>query len=202
MAIKLEREYRDIELSDFQFNKDQYIVEGYAAIFDKPYVIFTDEDGNDYYEIISSKAFANTDMSDIIFLYNHEGMVFARNTNDTLDVIVDDIGLFTRTNLVSTQASHGMFEAIDTGLVTKMSWAFTVRADEYDRKTRTRTITDVRKIFDVSAVALPANPATNISSISARSFINGVIAKEEAERLLRANDIKKIQLKLKLGGNS
>ena len=104
--------------------------------------------------------------------------------------------------LFRSQASHGMFEAIDTGLVTKMSWAFTVRADEYDRKTRTRTITDVRKIFDVSAVALPANPATNISSISARSFINGVIAKEEAERLLRANDIKKIQLKLKLGGNS
>ncbi len=198
MAIKNDREYRDIELREFELKDEDYIVEGYAALFDKPYVLWEDEDGT-YYEDISSRAFENADMSDVIFLYNHEGMVYARLSNNTLELNIDDVGIKVRADLSSTQASRDMYEAIKTGLVTKMSWAFTIREDDYDRKTKTRTVKDVKKVYDVSAVSIPANPDT---SISARSFIDGVIAKEEAERLERQKKIQRLELKLKLGGTN
>lgn len=67
-----------------------------------------------------------------------------------------------------------------------MSWAFTVSDEQYDKKTRTRTITGVKRIYDVSAVSIPANPNTDIS---ARSFFDGVIEEErrserEREKLM------------------
>lgn len=196
MAIKTNREYRDIELREFQLRDENYVVEGYAAIFDKPYVLFEDTDGSQFLEVISKDAFANANMDDIIFLYNHEGMVYARVSNKTLEVVVDEKGLRIKADLSSTASSREMYEAIKTGLVTKMSWAFSINGDDYDRKTRTRTVTDVKRVYDVSAVSIPANPETEIS---ARAFVDGVIAKEQAERLERQNKIKTIELKMKLG---
>jgi HK97 family phage prohead protease len=138
-------------------------------------------------------------MSDVIFLYDHEGMVFARLSNNTLTLEIDEKGLKVRADLSSTTQSREMFEAIKTGLVTKMSWAFTVREDAWDDETNTRTILKVKKVYDVSAVSIPANPDT---SISARNYVNGVIERREAERLQRQKKINKIKLKIKLGGNS
>ena len=198
MAIKSDREYRNVELRAFELKDDDYIVEGYATTFDDPYVLW--EDGkNVYYEQISRNAFDEADMSDVIFLYDHEGMVFARLSNDTLKIEMDEKGMKVTADLSSTTQSREMFEAIKTGLVTKMSWAFTVREDSFDEKTLTRTISKVKKVYDVSAVSIPANPDT---SISARNYINGVIEVIEAERLQRQKEINKIKLKIKLGGNS
>lgn len=198
MAIKTDREYRNVELRAFELKDDDYIVEGYATTFDDPYVLW--EDGkNVYYEQISRNAFDEADMSDVIFLYDHEGMVFARLSNDTLKIEMDEKGMKVTADLSSTTQSREMFEAIKTGLVTKMSWAFTVREDSFDEKTLTRTISKVKKVYDVSAVSIPANPDT---SISARNYINGVIEVIEAERLQRQKEINKIKLKIKLGGNS
>ena len=64
-----------------------------------------------------------------------------------------------------------------------MSWAFTVAADEYDRETHTTTITRVKKVFDVSAVSLPADPNTEIS---ARNLLDGEIEQSRKE-LARRN---------------
>jgi len=64
-----------------------------------------------------------------------------------------------------------------------MSFAFTVEEDEYDRKTHTRKIHRIGKVYDVSAVSTPANPTTDIAVVSARDYFNGVIEMEQAERL-------------------
>lgn len=199
MAIKANREYRDIELKNFEMRDDDYIVEGYAAIFDEPYQLWEDEDGTKYFEVIKKSAFENAEMDDVIFLYNHEGMVYARLSNGTLDIEIDDVGIKTRADLSSTNASKDMYAAIKSGLVTKMSWAFSISEDSFDRKTKTRSVDAVKRIYDVSAVSLPANPAT---SISARDYVNGVKDIIEAERLQRQKEIDKIKLKIKLGGNS
>jgi HK97 family phage prohead protease len=198
MAIKTDREYRNVELRAFELRDEEYIVEGYATTFDDPYLLL-EFDGVKYFEKISRDAFSEADMSDVIFLYDHEGMVFARLSNNTLTLELDDKGLKVRADLSSTTQSREMFEAIKTGLVTKMSWAFTVREDAWDDVTNTRTILKVKKVYDVSAVSIPANPDT---SISARSYVNGVIERREAERLQRQKKINKIKLKIKLGGNS
>lgn len=186
--IKNDREYRnfesfEIEKREAEEGEQLYRVRGYASTFDK-YLLY--EDGNDkIYEQIDKNAFDGADMSDVIFLFNHQGMVYARIKNDTLSLGTDDHGLYFEADLSSTTASREMYEAIDTGLVDQMSFAFTVAEDHYDPETHTRYITQMRKIWDVSAVSIPANPGTDISVVSARSYFDGVIEAERAERLAK-----------------
>lgn len=201
MAIRNDREYRVIQLPEMQFRAVQqeeeeekrYIVEGYATTYDDPYVLFS-FDGVDYKEEISRDALAGADMSDVIFLYNHEGMVYARQSNGTLTLSSDDRGLHVLADLGSTEASRAMFESIDAGLVTQMSWAFTIADDEYDEQTHTRSIKSVKKVYDVSAVSIPANPSTDIS---ARSYWDGVIEEERRRERERAEKVERIRNKLK-----
>ena len=201
MAIKNDRQYRMIQLPEMQFRavedeEQPFMVEGYATTYDDPYTLF-EYDGIKYQEKISRDALAGADMGDVIFLYNHEGMVFARQSNGTLELSSDDRGLHVRADLGSTEDSRRMFESIKAGLVTQMSWAFTINAEEYDERTHTRTISSVKKVYDVSAVSIPANPNTDIS---ARSFWDGVIAEEQEKRrrdLERAEQIERIKNNLK-----
>jgi len=183
--IRDNREYRfmnfETRAKDEEPDGNKCRVRGYASTFE-PYCLFEDE-GIKYMEQIDAKAFDGTDMSDVIFLYNHEGMVYARSKNGTLKISVDENGLYTETDLSSTEQSRMMFEQIDSGLIDQMSFAFVVDDDEYDQRTHTRTIKHIRKIYDVSAVSIPANPGTNIESISARNSFNGFIELEKAERL-------------------
>ena len=198
MAIKNDREYRMIQMPEMQFRaledeEQRYIVEGYATTFDDPYVLF-EYDGNKYMEQITRDALLNADMGDVIFLYNHEGMVYARQSNGTLQLSLNEHGLYVRADLSSTEASREMYESIKAGLVTQMSWAFTVEEESYNEKTRTRTILKVRKVYDVSAVSIPANPNTDIS---ARSYWDGVIEEERRRERERAEKVERIKELLK-----
>lgn len=135
-------------------------------------------DGIKYYEQILPSAFDGADLTDIIMQYNHEGRVLARLSNGTLIVERDQHGFLIYADLSKSQAAREMYDEISNGLVTKMSWAFTVAEDSFDRETRTRIIRKVKKVYDVSAVSIPANDGTDIS---ARTFVNGEIEKEKQE---------------------
>ena len=196
MPIKDNREYRSMAmpLASNGTNKrfdTEYYVEGYATTFDKPYLMFEYE-GIKYYEVIDRHALDEADMSDVIMQYDHQGKVFARNSNNTLYLNVDDTGLFTAADLSRSQAARQMHEEIDGGLVTKMSWAFTVAESKYNKDTHTRTITKIKKVYDVSAVSMPANPDT---SISARSYFDRVIEMEKQELLERQKEVEIAKLK-------
>ena len=163
--------------------ESDYYVEGYASTFDDPYVLWKDPwDGTEYREIISHDAFADTDMSDVIMQFDHRGDVLARMSNGTLIVEPDEHGLFIAADLSKSDSARKRFEEIDNGLVTRMSWAFTIAASEYDRDSRTTTITKVKKIYDVSAVSLPADPNTEIS---ARNLLDGAIEQSHRESMRR-----------------
>ena len=192
--IRNNREYRMVTLPDMQFRAaegEDYIVEGYATTFDQRYELFN-IDGVSYGEVIDRAALNETDMSDVIFVYNHEGMVFARQSNGTLILGINEKGLYIRADLSKTQAAREMYESIKAGNVTQMSWAFTVSAggDSYDEKTHTRSINKVAKIYDVSAVSIPANPNTDIS---ARSYFDGVIEEERRRDLIRREKVEEIR---------
>lgn len=156
----------------------EYYVEGYASTFNDPYVLFEDFDGTKYIEVISPDAFREADMSDVILQFDHAGRVYARMSNGTLIAEPDEHGLFIAADLSRSQGARDLFEEIKAGLITRMSWTFTVAADEYDRETHTTTITRVKKVFDVSAVSLPADPNTEIS---ARNLLNGAIEQSRKE---------------------
>lgn len=161
----------------------EYYVEGYASTFDDPYVLWEDPwDSTEYREVISKDAFTDTDMSDVIMQYDHNGKVLARMSNGTLIVEPDEHGLFIAADLSGSQAARDLYEEIASGLVTRMSWAFTIAAEEYDRETHTTTITRVKKIYDVSAVSLPADPNTELS---ARNLLEGAIEQSRKEHASR-----------------
>jgi HK97 family phage prohead protease len=196
MAIKPDREYRLIQLPDMQLRAledEEFIVEGYATTWNDPYTLF-EYDGIKYMEQIDRNALNSANMDDVIFLYNHEGMVFARQSNGTLQLSINDRGLYIRADLSSTEASRQMYESIKAGLVTQMSWAFTVEEESYNEKTHTRSILKVNKVYDVSAVSIPANPNTDIS---ARSYWDGVIKEERRRERVRAEKVAEIKELLK-----
>lgn len=184
MPVKSDREYRSMTMAAVE--GEEYKVSGYATTFDDPYVLWEDRDIV-VIEIIDHDALLNADMSDVIMQVNHEGRVFARNSNDTLSLVPDAHGLGVEAYLGGTDLGRGVFQDIAGGYMTKMSWAFTVEKDEWKseqapdgRQHETRTIKAVKKVYDVSVVSIPANDATEIS---ARNLADGVIERVKAERL-------------------
>ena len=195
------RQYRAIDVREMRTDEEgAYIVEGYATTFDQPYELFRG-DGYAVIEQIDRNAFDNTDMGDVIMQYDHEGRVFARISNGTLELNTDEHGLKIRADLGGTEIGRQLYEEIKGGYTDKMSFGFTVDEDRREETrdnttgmvTILRTITAIRKLYDVSAVSLPANDATEIS---ARAYCEGVIAEaaEEcraaAEREARKHKIK------------
>lgn len=192
MAVKNDREYRDMtmeirsaETEDVE-QEDRKIVTGYASTFNEPYTLYEDDEWR-FVEVVDARAFDNTDMSDVIMQYDHEGRVFARMSNNTLTVTPNEKGLLIEANLGGTELGRQLFEEIEGGYTTKMSFGFSVDGEDKrdmmaaDGKAMTlRTITSVRKLYDVSAVSLPANDAT---SISVRTLTDGEIERIQAERL-------------------
>lgn len=172
--------------------ESDYYVEGFATTFNKPYLLY-EYDGIKFYEVIDRHALDGADMSDVIMQYDHSGKVLARKTNGSLIVEPNDDGLFICADLSKSQASKDLYEEITNELVTRMSWAFIVTEDKYDSNTRTRTILKVSKVYDVSAVSIPANQDTEIS---ARSYFNGVIEIEKQELLERTKKLLKLKLEL------
>lgn len=148
----------------------EMIVEGYAIRFDEPAIF--DIGGQEFREIIDKRSLEQADMEDVPFKYNHSDnvMIMARTRNKTLELRQDEKGLFIRAKLADTTAGRDLYTLIKRGDIDKMSFAFTVDedGDKYDRKTRTRTIKRIKKIWDVAAVDVPAYDTT---SIYARSFL-------------------------------
>jgi uncharacterized protein len=192
MPIKADREYRAMSLllpaaENKRLESDCY-VEGIACTFNDPYFM-GEWDGRKYYEIIDRHALDAADLTDIIMQYDHEGRVYARNKMGggkppTLIAEPQERGFFIAAGLHLTESAKRLYEEISTGLITRMSIGMRVdyEKDEYERGPLavTRTIKFIKKIFDVSAVSIPANPGTEIS---ARSWIDGVIETEKRESL-------------------
>ena len=181
VGVDVDDDGNEVKRPRNRFNSEFY-VEGYATTFDDPYTLFEDScDGWKYVEIIDRHALDECDMSDVIFQYDHEGRVYARNTNNTLYFEPNDHGLFIAADLSKTSLARQMYEDIACGNVARMSWAFIPAEEEYtqdrDNRVFTTRITRVKKMFDVSAVSYPADPNTEIS---ARHLVNGEI---EARRL-------------------
>ncbi len=181
------REYRGMTVTALPQEGDSFTVEGYAATFNQPYLLF-ELDGKRLMEQVDPHAFDACDMSDVIFQYNHEGRVYARNRNGTLRLAADGHGLLVTAQLGGTEGGRQLYREIQGGYIDRMSFGFIVGADEktYSRDQQTgadiclRTIRQVTKLYDVSAVSIPANDMT---SISARRLGDGAFSLLQAERL-------------------
>lgn len=210
--ISNEREYRNFSSFDIvetraEENEEKaLIVEGYASTFET-YTLF-DLGSEEYREKIERNAFDETDMTDVVFLRDHTGTVLARTKNNLVSLSIDDGGLFTRTDLSKTEAARAMYEDIKAKNYTQMSFAFVsdrnaeswTESEEEGKKIYTRSIGRITKLFDISAVAFPANPTTDIG-LSARSLFDGAIEQLRTERFEKECEIRRraaLALKIKL----
>ncbi len=184
---KMEKELRMMEIRSAETESDDLIVKGYAIVFDQPTMLY-EHNGVKYYEVIERGALDGADLKDVPFKYNHSDsvMIMARTRNKTLELIPDDKGLFIRANLAKTTTGKDLYELIKRGDVDKMSFAFTVEEDEYDRETRARRIKKIAKLWDVSAVDTPAYETT---SIYARSYFLAEVEKETLDREKRRREL-------------
>lgn len=192
--LSKEREYRNfnsfqtiIKRSEIEGEAEKKeMVEGYASTFEE-YSLF-DFGTEEWRERIEPTAFDEADMTDVVFLRDHEGRVFARTKNNTISLMPDERGLFTITDLSRTAASREMYEDIAAGNYSQMSFAFTVAEQHFEesqlgeKTIYTRIIDRIKKVYDISAVAFPANPTTDIG-VSIRSVFDGGIEELRAERL-------------------
>ncbi len=210
--INAGREYRAFQ-QQFEVratDDSEKIVEGYATTFNQPYLLYKYGDYS-VSEQIDKDAFNECDMSDVIFQYDHAGRVYARTSNGTLKLEIDSKGLKIVANLGGTESGRQLYEEIKGGYTNKMSFGFIVAEQKRESEEKEdgscavlRTITKISKLYDVSAVSIPANDATEIS---ARNFSDGVIAEIKAERLKSHNENetrerkrKQLQLKIKTMG--
>ena len=225
MPMKNEREYREMPLliteenttvTQFQANRERveqpldplssFRVDGYATTWER-YVLFEFDDET-VYEKFSAEAFRDTDMSDVIMQYDHSGRVYARQSNGSLVLKVDEHGLAISADLSRTDSAKQLFNEIKAKMITKMSWGFVPGDYHIEREDGALTVVhdSVRKIFDVSAVSIPANPDTEINARSKAigDICHAVEEFKRAEKEERAKALetekkrKQLELKLKL----
>lgn len=219
MPIMKNREYRNMQVRAIEATDEEArsVVTGYASTFDEPYKL-VDGDGWEYWEVVDKGSFDDTDMSDVVMQYDHVGRVFARNKNGTLDISTDDKGLAVEADLGGTEIGRQLYEEIRGGYTDKMSFGFIVSGD-YEERVKlesgivkyTRHITSVGKLYDVSAVSIPANDGTSINADAVTRSLadlrDGVIERIQAERLAEEElelSRRRAETKanaLKLGGN-
>lgn len=183
---------RAVETTGEGAAQQELYVEGYAVRFDSPTVLF-EYGGTEYKEQIDRHAFDGALMEDVIFNYNHGGKVLARTRNDTLWLTVDDNGVFVRARLDGTEEGRRLYEEIAGGYIDRMSFAFTVREEGYDESEHLWTIYKVKRLYDVSAVDIPAYDDTSIAARRA-----AVEDSQRAHQAALALDKRKIVLKCKL----
>lgn len=193
-------QFRDFRLTKMEVrksedDKEQLVLEGIACNFDTETVLYKGK----YYEArekIAYGAFDECDMTDVIFNYNHHGRVYARTRNKSLELSVENDGLHMRAVLMANDNGHQeLYRDIQSGLIDKMSFAFHVKESsfEYIEKSdgptvEIRTITKIDKLYDVSAVDIPAYDTT---SISARRAFDAERERRNAESMRRKTEKEK-----------
>lgn len=163
----MEKAIKEVRLVDMRASETEgMVVEGYAAVFN------TVTDLGWMHEVIDRHAFDNADMSDIVMKYNHKDSVLpmARTRGGSLTFTIDDHGLKIRAKLPDTSVNKDIYTLIREGVLSKMSFAFTVKSEEHDYDTDTRKILEFDKIFDVSVVDVPAYETTEIYARSKEKY--------------------------------
>ncbi len=180
--------------------EEKMIVEGYAVVFDSPAT-------HGFTEVIDKDAFNGCNMKDVCLKYNHDNshLILARTRNGSLQLTVDDKGLFIHAELIDTTSNRDVYKMIQAGLLDKMSFAFTVEEEKWDLATDTRTILRIDCLYDVSVVDTPFYDTTSIYA-RALSTLDSEKKKldslKEQRKLLRKRKALEIKINSMLEGSA
>jgi hypothetical protein len=193
---------KEIRLSEIQMNNEnnEMVLEGYAIVFNKETLIGDEKRG--FIEAIDKNALSQTQMKDVPLKYNHQDnfLVIARTRNESLTLVVDELGLKVRAKLLDTASNQDIYKMVQNGLLDKMSFAFSVKEQTWDRSGEIpkRMIKSIERLYDVSIVDTPAYEDTSIYARSLETMELELEALDKVEIDKSTNLIKKrIQIKLK-----
>ena len=178
--------------------EEKMFLEGYPIVFEQETLIGTEDYG--YYEIIDKNAFKNCKMDDDCLRYNHldSFLILARTRNKSLQLTVDDHGIFMRAELIPTTTNKDVYLMAKAGLLSQGSFAFTVRGEDCNSMKNgkyIRRITDISKLFDVSAVDTPAYSGTEIYARSLEETMKKFKPEEKEKKSAKMNpEIEKLCL--------
>ena len=143
---------------------EKMIVEGYALRFNT-----LSNDLGGFVETISPEALKEADLSDVRCLIDHDSSkVLGRTTSETLELKVDDEGLYFRTQLPNTTYAKDLYENIRLGNINQCSFGFILdeNGDEFEKREDglfKRTLRKIKSLFDVSIVTYPAYNDTQVA---------------------------------------
>lgn len=198
---------RSFGMPDIRVVDENGVIEGHAAVYDQRTKI-----GDWFYEVIERGAFDGCDFDDVLFTANHElwDIPLARsrrnNSNSTLQLNLDDQGLFIRANLdiENNSEAKNLYSAVKREDITGMSFIFYVaeeRWEDLDKDMPTRHIEKIAKVREVSAVNYPAYSGTDINARNDQFALeNAKKALENARSTLEneKNELETLKLKNKI----
>lgn len=213
----------DKKPKELRFGTDKYeirnaeetkemIIEGYPIVFEKEVKLWDEAKQEWYMESIARSAFDKCDMSDVCGKYNHNDnvLIIARTRNNSLELSIDEYGMFTRWHLCDTTTNRDVYEMVRTELLKEGSFAFYIRNYEEWRDAEGmlhRRITDIETLTDV---ALCPNGAygelTNLYAARSYAWLDSrnVSKVDTLKRcaVLRLKNINKIKLMEAKNGKS
>lgn len=167
-------EQKEIRAFNFEVRAEENEEHGHF-LSGRPIVYNSETDIGWYRETIAEGALDETDLRDVRFLVNHDTNMIplarSRNNTDssTMQMVVDTEGMKIRVDLdtENNADARSLYSAVSRGDITGMSFMFAVRGDKWDdidSDSPKRTITDISRVFEVSAVTFPAYEATSINA--------------------------------------
>lgn len=162
-----------------------------------------------YDEIIADGALAEADLRDVRFLVNHntDMIPLARsrnnNANSTMQMeVIEGKGMAIRVDLdtENNADARSLYSAVERGDISGMSFMFRVDGESWDdieSEHPTRTVTNISKVFEVSAVTFPAYEATSIQARGLADALDSAKASLESARAEK-REIERRKQKIKI----
>lgn len=147
-------------------DKNPAHVTGHAAVFDQ-----LSENLGGFREKIAPGAFDGVLNDDVRALFNHDpNLILGRTAAKTLELSVDTTGLKVDFSIPDTSYGRDLIVSLERGDINQMSFGFQVEEDEWNEDNTTgaviRTITKVKRLFDISPITFPAYPQTDVAKRS------------------------------------
>ena len=194
---RIEKRLANVEFKEGEDSK--MVLEGYALVFDQETLIGDEEHG--FIESIDRNALTNANLKDVPMKYNHNDsfLIIARTRNNSLQLMVDEIGLKVRAELIDTESNKDIYKMVKAGLLDKMSFAFTVSSQKIDRSgdIPKRTITGIDRLYDVSVVDLPAYDQTSIAVSRSLALVDTELKAMDMEKTKTQVETLKLRINIK-----
>lgn len=186
LPTKDEKVTRSFGLADIRADDEGHFIEGHAAVYNQRTNI-----GDWFYEVIERGAFDDCDFDDVLFTANHEWnkIPLARsrgnNENSTMQLKVDDKGLYVRSDLdiENNSESKALYSSVKRGDIDGMSFIFYIKEQRWvdlDTDMPTRYISKIKKVREVSGVNFPAYKGTDINARDEQALDNAKLALDNA----------------------